>query len=152
MLEIQRQPDESDKAWMAYRLYQDAGPSRTIRIAWKAYARATNLNSKHPSSGFIGWSKKYEWEARAASFDQAKRSATAIIAEERVDGNEPEIMAVAHLVATGQMDISTPQSKILLRMMDHILGKPGAPRVEVAPEPEPSVMDDDKIVKLLRAK
>lgn len=147
-----RQPDESDKAWLAWEIYRDLGPSRDILTAWRKYAKATGLEGKYASNGFKQWHLKYEWDARAAAFDQAHRSASALIADEQIDGNEPEIMAVAHLVATGQMDISTPQSKILLRMMDHILGKPGAPRVQAEPESEPSAMDDSNIVKLLRAK
>lgn len=147
-----RRPDESDKAWLAWTMYRDLGPSRTLQDAWTLYAKDAGSSSKYASNGYKQWATKFDWDTRAQQWDAAQRSATAILAVEDAEGREPEVMSVAHLVATGQMDISASQSKILLRMMDHILGKPGTQPVAKPEEPEVDKLDKKSALKLLKSK
>lgn len=148
---MDRQRDESDKAWLAWECYRDLGPARTVMAAWREYARATNLDSTMPSSGFKSWPKKYDWESRARKWDQANQSASHVLSIGVLDDNETTLMEVAHKHAKGEIALDSNQTKTLNRLID-LYEKRGTLRAEDAPEETPEKFDAKSALQLLRSK
>lgn len=63
-----RRPDESAKAFKAFTLYRDAGESRTIDGAYRAYAGAEKGGKGAPGF-FRRWAAEFVWTERAAAYD-----------------------------------------------------------------------------------
>lgn len=146
-----RLQDESDKAWLAWVCYRDAGTDRSMRKAWERYTKETGLESKSPSSGFITWSKKYAWEARARKWDQGNQSPSHVLSIGVLDDNETTLMEVAHKHAMGLIALDSNQTKTLNRLID-LYEKRGTLRAEETPEETPDKFDAKSALQLLRAK
>lgn len=57
-----RRPDESDKAWIAFVAYRDAGPAdRSVRKTAAALGKSETLVGR--------WSSTHDWPARASAWD-----------------------------------------------------------------------------------
>lgn len=61
-----RKPEESAKAYAAFTVYRDLGPSRTLRAAAKALQRGRSLLDH--------WSARYGWVVRAEAYDAQQRA------------------------------------------------------------------------------
>jgi len=61
---------ESLRAFSAFQIYRDLGPTRTLDKAWHSYreARGESPTARCPGPR-ARWSVKYEWVKRAAEFD-----------------------------------------------------------------------------------
>jgi len=58
----ERQPDESGKAWEAFRIYRDLGPGRSLSEV------ASILGKSRQSIG--GWAARHNWAWRAQEYDR----------------------------------------------------------------------------------
>ncbi len=71
MLAWEQRPDESDKAWSAFRLFRDLGPSRTLRQAAAAYYHGNPdaLPTEGQVSNIKKWSARFEWQDRMRALE-----------------------------------------------------------------------------------
>ncbi len=71
MLAWEQRPDESDKAWSAFRLFRDPGLSRTLRQAAAAYYLGTPdaLPTEGQVSNVKKWSARYDWTGRVRALE-----------------------------------------------------------------------------------
>jgi hypothetical protein len=63
-------PDrETAKAFAAFSIYRDLGPTRTYSRAYREYSGRPE--AKYPPGYFKDWYEKLEWRARAAAYDRS---------------------------------------------------------------------------------
>lgn len=60
------EPKESSKAFAAFEVYRDLGPSRSLREAARIFY---GEDKEHHLSQLKKWSRKFDWVERARSFD-----------------------------------------------------------------------------------
>jgi hypothetical protein len=68
-----RLPEESARAYRAFRIYLNQGPSRSLDQAWQFFRAGSG--GKAPASArrpghWSRWCVRYQWVARAAAYDQ----------------------------------------------------------------------------------
>lgn len=71
MLAWEQRPDESDKAWSAFRLFRDLGPSRNLRQAAAAYYHGNPeaLPTEGQVSNIKKWSARFDWRDRVRALE-----------------------------------------------------------------------------------
>lgn len=62
----ERQPHETDEAWLAFRTFRDLDPPRTLGKLREHYTE--QMTARHPSL-FRNWSMKWRWRSRVAAYD-----------------------------------------------------------------------------------
>lgn len=62
------EPGESPKAYQAFAIYRDLGPSRSIDRAYEVYSGQQG-SKKRASGRFTKWSTDHDWVERAREFD-----------------------------------------------------------------------------------
>lgn len=75
----ERQDDESDEAWTAFRTYRDQGPARTLERAREACGYPVG-----PTALFEGWSSEWSWVRRTVEWDRHLDSKRRAAAERKV--------------------------------------------------------------------
>jgi hypothetical protein len=66
----EQQKDETTKAYIAFRIYLDMGPARTLEAAWRSQAPPEQAESWKSTSGLWNrWSSKHHWIERARAWD-----------------------------------------------------------------------------------
>lgn len=71
----QRRPDETNKSWLAFKLYRDAGPGRSTARAYHMYREAAGTISgddpalEQAAGYFKDWSRENDWVKRAQAYD-----------------------------------------------------------------------------------
>jgi len=78
----ERIPGETHKAWLAFCVYRDIGPSRSLDKAYRSAIGKEGRHARHCAT----WSKNNRWVSRAAAYDTAmlKRQRRAVV-EDRID-------------------------------------------------------------------
>jgi hypothetical protein len=68
----ERLPDETARAYQAFSVYRDLGPSRSHDLAWKRLGdeQGKDRSSPRRSGHWAQWSTKFNWVARAETHDQ----------------------------------------------------------------------------------
>lgn len=67
----QKRPDESAKAYAAFRQYMLLpARERSIDAAWRAANQQQTSSDRRANGQWMGWSAKYNWVERAAAYDQ----------------------------------------------------------------------------------
>lgn len=64
----EQRADESGQAFEAFKVFRDAGVTRTVSAAYRQ--KTGRAAAKMASGTWLAWAKKYEWYARAADFDR----------------------------------------------------------------------------------
>ncbi len=64
----ERRDDESAPAFIAFSVYRDLGPTRSIDAAWRTTQTGQNRGKRAPSA-WEGWSSRFDWVERAAAYD-----------------------------------------------------------------------------------
>jgi len=77
----ERLANESARAYQAFCIYRDLGPSRSIDQAWRSRRSSSKGGSARRPGHWAAWSQKYKWVERAEAYDdsidEARRIATA---------------------------------------------------------------------------
>jgi len=64
----ERRPDETDRAWLAFQTYRDAGPGRQkIAVYRHMYSKP---RARCPAGFFSAWAREHEWDKRALAWDR----------------------------------------------------------------------------------
>lgn len=69
----ERQPKETDRAFLAFTVYRDAGVARTIKSSVEPYQKQAGLNAHKPNSVFnqmMKWSARWRWKERIVEWDR----------------------------------------------------------------------------------
>ncbi len=77
-LEWERRPEESGRAYSAFVLYRDLGPTRSLAAAYAASRHPGGGVAKKAASHWEEWSSAYDWVERAEAYDahlEARRRA-----------------------------------------------------------------------------
>lgn len=67
-LPYERQPGESSRAFRAFAIYRDLGPSRSLNAAYR-HAKGSQDPALRAHAVWSGWSSKFDWPVRAAAYD-----------------------------------------------------------------------------------
>jgi hypothetical protein len=65
----ERQPEESEPAWAALKLYRDMQPKRSLRILAASIAQQQRRNERTTVRLLERWSSHWNWPARCAAYD-----------------------------------------------------------------------------------
>jgi hypothetical protein len=68
-VEWERQPHESQKAYLAYLVYRDLGPQRSLDAAALTRQGGQQVGKRAATSHVFRWSSAWRWVERAASWD-----------------------------------------------------------------------------------
>lgn len=68
----ERREDETDLAWMAFRIFRDLGLGRTVEEAWRKYSEKRDLAGGKAQSHFHNWKAEHDWYERVEAFDRRK--------------------------------------------------------------------------------
>lgn len=82
-----RQPYDTPSSYLAFTLYRDLGPDRSLRQAELAYRQEKSLPipAKLPSAQFAAWSSDHRWVDRSNAYDENEdRLALAAIRRKRI--------------------------------------------------------------------
>jgi hypothetical protein len=83
----ERGPGESSRAYRAFCVYRDLGPTRSLDRAWVSFCSAPDQQKRRTSSKHTGcwgeWSRKFNWVERAEAYDDSIEEARREAAEER---------------------------------------------------------------------
>lgn len=101
-----RRPEETEKAWLAFKLYRDMGPGRSLARAYHAYRiEAGNVSGDDPAleaaAGYFNeWSTGNAWVKRVQAYDawqtaEAERKHRAVLEA----GRELIANRYVHLIA-----------------------------------------------------
>lgn len=64
-------PDESERAYLAFRCFQDADPAnRTVEVAYQKWAELTNKTAKRSPGYFRDWCSRFRWVERVALYQR----------------------------------------------------------------------------------
>lgn len=124
----ERRTDESARAYEAFSAYRDLGPSRTFIAAYRKVTGKADASSG--DADYYGkWAKKYDWQERAAKYDDyldsMKRSQTeAVIVEsalkEAVDGDSVQVWkARSRILRNQQWEIGQAFLKQAKEMIEY---------------------------------
>jgi len=69
-----RRPDEPTRWYARFGTFRLLGPTRTLEDAYRAAAQLESLPGKRPGSGWRSAAARYDWQARAAAYDDAQRA------------------------------------------------------------------------------
>lgn len=71
----ERQPQESEPAWEAFRRYRDLGPQRSINEVGRALAKSGSLIDR--------WARVHQWRARITAYENHRDRARRVAARQR---------------------------------------------------------------------
>jgi hypothetical protein len=122
VLAWEQRPDESGKAWSAFRLFRDLGPSRTLRQAAAAYYLGTPdaLPTEGQVSNIKKWSVRYDWTGRVRALEARDEMI-------RREGIETHMRTKAHEFGERQGRLygrMLDQAEVAADRIDEMLGWP----------------------------
>jgi hypothetical protein len=111
-----RLPDETDKAYTAFRAYLDLGRGRSIDKAFHA-AHMGNSKSKRSQPHWSAWSSRFNWVDRARAYDKHLIDKAFAEAEDCITSARTSLMEAAQQMVLLLQDHA--QGKIQLDRLQH---------------------------------
>lgn len=108
----EQQPGETDKAYGAFQIFADLGPSRTIEDAWRLYRERNGLKSKRKPRGFSNWVADHRWAERARDQDAAELEGAALAGGSETAGALSQAREIAILALPELMQSAVDRARV----------------------------------------
>lgn len=143
-----RQPYETKNSFLAFSIYRDLGPTRTVLQAHKKYCQTRGL-PEPKSTGYSGmWSSQHHWSRRAEEYDrhmerikQEAREDAVVRAQNRI---ADELVSLVEKAIEKALE---GDSRLLIDLLDR-----GGLKPDTVMKHEGSIMDPEALKALMNIK
>lgn len=128
----ERTPEESEAAWLAFTIFRDLGPARSLSAALRILNERTGKRSTKPGRAWHTWKRRHRWTARVQAYDlhngvrtnktdvrDAMQASPGVVREvmELAEMSAPDLTRLMVDIARGEIEAGAQQMRAILETL-----------------------------------